>query len=88
MTEAIALGIAGEVRPPTTFAQEVLLLARRLAAFPREAYAHSKAALVAEAVARIEAETPDEAFATMSVWITDESREARRRQREKLKAGG
>ena len=58
--------------------------AARLGAFPREAYAYSKATLIAETVARIEAETADEALRTMSVWITPESRAARAKQREKL----
>ena len=62
----------------------VLRRAAHLGGFPREAYAHAKAALVAAAVARIAAETPGDALATMSVWIAPESRSARGRQRQRL----
>jgi enoyl-CoA hydratase len=83
-SQAIRLGVADEMLPAEAFEETVLRRALRLGAFPREAYAHAKANLVAEAVARIEAETPAEAFHTMSVWISPESRAARARQREKL----
>ena len=82
--QALRLGIVDELLPAEKFEETVLRRAARLGAFPREAYAHAKAALAAEAVARIEAETPDEALRTMSVWITPESRAARQRQRDKL----
>ena len=83
-SHALRLGIVDELFPADKFEDTVLRRAARLGAFPREAYAHAKAALVAEAVARIEAETPEEALQTMSVWITPESRAARAKQREKL----
>lgn len=83
-SQALRLGIVDELFPAEKFEDTVLRRAGRLGAFPREAYAHAKAALVAEAVARIEAETPEEALQTMSVWITPESRAARAKQREKL----
>lgn len=83
-SQAVRLGIVDELFPAATFEETVLRRAGRLGAFPREAFAHGKAALVAEAAARIEAETPEEALATMAVWITPESRAARARQREKL----
>jgi enoyl-CoA hydratase len=83
-SQALRLGIVDELFAPEKFADTVLRRAARLGAFPREAYAHGKAALVAETVARIEAETPAEALQTMSVWITPESRAARARQRAKL----
>ena len=83
-SHALRLGIVDELFPAEKFEDTVLRRAARLGAFPREAYAHAKAALVAEAVARIEAETPEEALQTMSVWITPESRAARAKQREKL----
>jgi enoyl-CoA hydratase len=86
-SQALRLGIVDELFPAGKFEDAVLRRAARLGAFPREAYAHAKAALVAEAVARIEAETPEEALATMSVWITPESRAARVRQRDKLGVG-
>ncbi len=83
-SEAVRLGVVHTLCPADAFEQTLLERARGLAAFPREAYAHSKAALVAEAVARIDAETAEEALQTMSVWLTPESRGARRQQREKL----
>jgi enoyl-CoA hydratase len=86
-SQALRLGIVDELFPSEKFEDTVLRRAARLGAFPREAYAHAKAALIAEAVARIEAETPEEALQTMSVWITAESRAARAKQREKLGVG-
>ena len=83
-SQALRLGIVDELFPADKFADTVMRRAVRLGGFPREAYAHAKAALVAEAVARIEAETREEALQTMSVWITPESRAARAKQREKL----
>jgi enoyl-CoA hydratase len=86
-SQALRLGIVDELFPSEKLEDTVLRRAARLGAFPREAYAHAKAALIAEAVARIEAETPEEALQTMSVWITPESRAARAKQREKLGVG-
>jgi enoyl-CoA hydratase len=86
-SQAIRLGIVDELLSADRFEETVLRRAARLGAFPREAYAHAKAALVAEAAARIEAETPEEALRTMSVWVAPESRAARARQRERLGVG-
>jgi enoyl-CoA hydratase/carnithine racemase len=83
-SQAVRLGIVDEVFPADRFEDTVFRRAARLAAFPREAYAHAKAALVADAAQRIDAETPDEAMQTMAVWLAPESRAARARQREKL----
>jgi enoyl-CoA hydratase len=80
----LASGAFTEVLPREGFDASVLERAARLARFPREAYAHSKAAFVAESAARIRAETSEDALATMTVWITEESRAARHRQRDKL----
>jgi enoyl-CoA hydratase/carnithine racemase len=60
-SQAVRLGVVEELLPAATFEQTVLRRAARLGAFPREAYAHTKAALVAEAAARVTAETPEEA---------------------------
>ncbi len=87
-SHALRLGVLDEICPATTFAETVFARAARLAACPREAYAHAKAALVAEAVARITAETEDEALQTMAVWLAPESRKARAQQREKLSRRG
>ena len=83
--DGLRLGVFDELIDGPELEQVTLARAARLGAYPREAYAHTKAALVAAAAARIRAETPEDALRTMSVWITDESRAARRRQREKLK---
>jgi enoyl-CoA hydratase len=83
-TQAVRLGVVDEVFPAERFEETVLRRAARLAAFPREPYAHAKAALIADALARIDAETPDEAAAAIAVWSAPESRAARARQREKL----
>jgi enoyl-CoA hydratase len=83
-SQAIRLGIVDELLPSDTFQATVLRRAARLGAFPAEAYAHTKAALVAEAVERIVAETPEQAERAAAVWLTDESRAARAAQRRKL----
>jgi enoyl-CoA hydratase len=83
-SEAVRLGIADELLPADRLEATVLRRAARLGAFPREAYAYTKAALVAEAVARVEAESPAEAERAAAIWTTPESRAARRAQREKL----
>jgi enoyl-CoA hydratase len=83
-SQAIRLGVVEELLPPADFEATVLRRAARLGAFPREAYAHTKAGLVAEAVARVRAETPAEEEAGAAVWTSPESRAARGRQRESL----
>ena len=70
--------------PADRFEETVLRRAAHLAAFPREAYAHAKAALIGETLDRIDAETPAEAAAAIAVWSAPASRAARARQREKL----
>ena len=82
--DIVRLGIAEQLLPAETFAAAVLSRAARLGTFPREAYAHTKAALVAEAAARVRAETPEEAARAAAVWSTAESRAARAAQRQKL----
>jgi len=86
-TEAVRLGVVDELLPADRLETTVLRRAARLGAFPREAYAHTKAALVAEAVARVEAETEEEAARAAAVWTAPESRAARAVQREKLGRG-
>jgi len=82
--EAIRLGVVDEMIPADRLEATVVRRAARLGAFPREAYAHAKAALVAEAVARVEAETEEEAARGAAVWTTPESSAARAAQRERL----
>ncbi len=83
-TQAVRLGIVDELLPADRFEETVLRRAAHLAAFPREAYAHAKAALIGETLDRIDAETPAEAAAAIAVWSAPASRAARARQREKL----
>ncbi len=83
-SQAVRLGIVDELLPADTFEATVLRRAARLAALPREAYAHTKAALVAPAVERTAAESEEEALRGAALWLSEESRAARRRLREKL----
>ena len=83
-SEAVRLGLVEELLPPDTCMATVLRRAARLGSFPRETYAHTKAALVAEVVAHTEAETEAEEEHQAAVWETEESRAARAAQREKL----
>jgi enoyl-CoA hydratase len=82
---AVELGIVDELLPAATIEATVLHRAARLGAYPREAYAHTKAALIADAVARVEAETADEAARTGAIWMTAESRAARTAQQARLR---
>jgi len=82
--QAIRLGIVDELLPPDTFDTTVLRRAARLGAFPDEAYAHAKAGLVADALARVAAETTEEEARGAAVWTSPESRIARAAQRAKL----
>jgi enoyl-CoA hydratase len=83
-SEVVRLGIADELLPPERIEATAMRRAARMGAFPREAYAHTKAALVADAAARIAAETADDAARAGAIWTTDESRAARAAQRRKL----
>ena len=83
-SQAVRLGLVDELLPADSFTGTVLRRAARLGAFPREAYAHTKAALLAETVARVTAETPAEAETGAAVWTMPESRTARAAQRTML----
>ena len=82
--EALRLGVVDELIPSPKFEETVTRRAARLGSYPREAYAHTKAALVREAVERAVAEPPEEASHGASVWLTPESMSARLAQAEKL----
>ena len=86
-SQAVRLGVVDELLPADAFEETVLRRAARLGAFPHGAYAHTKSALVASAIAAIEAETPDEAITGAAIWMTPESMAARAAQAQKL-AGG
>ena len=83
-SQAIRLGIVDELFPADTLEETVMRRAQRMGAFPREVYIHTKLALVADTVARVMAETPEETVHTAALWQTAESRAARAKQRETL----
>jgi len=83
-SQATRLGIVDELLPADAFDATVLRRAGRLGAFPRDAYAHTKAGLVADALARVAAETPTDEAHGAAVWTSPESRTARAAQRAKL----
>ena len=83
-SHALRLGIVDELLPPEALADTILRRAARMGAFPREAYAHTKATLVEDAVRRIMRESPDGDDRAGAVWSATESRAARARQRATL----
>jgi len=83
-SQAIRLGVVDELLAADKLEDTVLRRASRMGAFPREAYAHAKLALTADAVARVMAETREEAARAAAIWQTAESRAARAQQLEKL----
>jgi len=83
-SESLRLGVVDELLAGDHLESTVLRRAARLGAFPREAYANTKAALIEDALARCRAETEEEAERTAAVWTTDESRAARAAQRQRL----
>jgi len=83
-SQATRLGIVDELLPEDRFTDTVLRRAARMGAFPHDAYAHTKARLIAPVLARIAAETPAQALAASAIWSTPESRAARKAQREKI----
>ena len=83
-SQAIRLGIVDELLPAEKLGETVLRRAARMGAFPRDAYAHTKAALVEDAVRRIMHEPPEADERAAAVWTSPESRTARGRQRDKL----
>jgi len=82
--QAVRLGVVDELVSEDALEATVFRRAARLGGFPRDAYAQTKAALVAEAIARIEADTPEEAMRTAAVWMTAESVAARAEQARRL----
>jgi enoyl-CoA hydratase len=83
-SHALRLGVMDGLLPTGSFEATVFSRAAHLGAYPREAYAHTKAALVAEAMARVEAETDGEIARAAAVWMMPESLAARAAQQEKL----
>jgi enoyl-CoA hydratase len=69
---------------PATFEEETLVLARKLAALPAAGYAHAKAALVRDVLARIDGAGDEERAEALSVWTDPESDAARDEVRRSL----
>ncbi len=86
-SQALRLGVVDELLPAESFSETVMRRAARLGSYPRDAYAYTKAGLIAEAVARVEAETVEETAEMVAVWMRPESLAARDAQRRKLKGG-
>jgi len=82
--QAARLGVVDELLPAASFEETVFRRAGRLGSFPRDAYAHTKDALVTETIARIESESAEEAERTAAVWLSAESVAARAAQAQKL----
>jgi enoyl-CoA hydratase len=82
--QAVRLGVVDELLPEAEFEETVMRRAARLGSFPGEAYAHTKLALVSEALRNIESETHEEALKGLAVWMTPESVAARAAQAQKL----
>ena len=82
--DAVRLGIARDLVAAPTAREEAVRLAARLGSYPAAVYAHAKARLVGDTVARIDAVSMDEELATAALWSIPESREARRDQRRRL----
>jgi enoyl-CoA hydratase len=83
-SQALRLGIVDELFPADALGATVLRRAARMGAFPRDAYVHTKMALVAETLERVMGETAGVAAQGAAIWTTAESRTARAKQREKL----
>jgi len=83
-SQALRLGVADELFPAETFTATVLRRAARLGSYPREVFAHTKHMLIRDAIARVRAETDEEAERVSALWSVPESRAARKAQREKL----
>lgn len=81
---AVRLGIVDELLSTDVFETATLERAARLGAFPREAYAYTKRELVAEVVARVESEAPEEEARGVAVFSAPESIAAWEAQRRKF----
>lgn len=86
--DLVRLGVVSRLTPAVDLEDDAFALAERLATHPREVHAHAKAALMEQALARLDAVTLDDELAVAALWTTDESRAARARQRRRLGARG
>ncbi len=85
-SQALRLGVVDELFPADKFEDTVLRRAARMGAYPREAYVHTKLALVHDAVERTLAETDEQRTAQGAIWESPESRAARDAQLQKIKS--
>jgi enoyl-CoA hydratase len=76
--EAARLGLADRVIPAAELEHEALRVAARLGSHPPEVYADTKARLLGDALARIDAATLEDDLAISALWVTEASRAARR----------
>jgi enoyl-CoA hydratase len=86
--DAVRLGLTDRLPPAPDARRLALEIAARMGRSPREVFAHTKAALVADALARIDAVSFDDELAIAALWSAPESRAARLAQVSKLKSGG
>jgi len=84
LAEGVALGVVERLIPAASALREALATAARLGTFPREVFAHTKRALVGDALARIDAVPMSAELAAAELWRAPESRAARAAQRERL----
>jgi enoyl-CoA hydratase len=83
-SQATRLGVVDKLLGAEALEKQVMRYAARLGRLPREAYAHTKALLVEDAVARVRAETDEDVTRMMDAWRTPESRAARAAMQRKL----
>ncbi len=84
LSEGVRLGVVERLLPAASARAEALGVAARLGGFPREVFVHTKRALVADALARIDAVPMVAELASAELWRAPESRAARAAQRERL----
>jgi len=84
LAEGMAMGVVERLLPPAGALEQAVATAARLGAFPQEVFAHTKRALVSEALARIDAVPMSVELAAAELWRSPESRAARAAQRERL----
>lgn len=82
-SEAVRLGLAHRLVPAADLGSEALALAARLGSHPAEVHADTKARLIGDALARIDAASVHDDLAISALWSTDSSRAARRNHLEK-----
>jgi enoyl-CoA hydratase/carnithine racemase len=87
-SQAVRLGVVDELLPADRFRDTVLRRAARLGTHPREAYAHTKALLVAPVAAAVRAESDAEAAATRALWTAAENRAVRTAHFAKIRRSG